>query len=240
MPTIITNNPDILQPDKNITNQNRIREFVMRTLGQIGQLYKSGNNPVAEAKSIEFVNNLLKLFFAEPDKVGPLDRVIRRNSAGLFYFVGSVAKAHYEPYIDKTTMQVKQHTIYKDADAMPLMFIVQVDSKGFYGVNFHVLNPYARVIILNRLILRYPEQFFEGRQLMPISINSFFSLLGQKKRLLQGAFTFYPWKKLKSVRGIRICRVPNNMIIDAIQLTAPLLIGMTYKQLVTEWRRLSI
>lgn len=234
MPTIKKNVNVPLQPNKRIDNQNRSREFIVATLNRIAQTFRGSqdNYKQSQMQAMTAINKLLNRFFTDRRKVGPLDRIIRYP--GLFYLMGYDARTYYQFVRDRTTGRLKRKLPF--FDAMPLIFIIQIDRKGFIALNFHWLKPKFRMLVLQRMVVNYPKAFFYDGRIAPMNWKIFANMLGPLRQVMvKGAVRRYSWDRLRRIKGIKINRIPFNDILDIINFTTPMWVGISEAKVHALW-----
>jgi hypothetical protein len=223
--------PTPLQPNKQITNRNRIREWTIATLNRLAATFRGSQNNynASQQQAIQTLHKILDIFFKDAGQVGPLDRMIRQS--GLFYIMGYDAKTYYELKFNPETRKIQRKLPY--FDAMPLIFVIHVDHKGFLALNFHWLNPKFRMFVLQRMVANYPKPFFYDQRIAPMNWNIFANALGPLRTAMvrSKAIRRYSWNRIRRIKGIKINRIPFNLILDCVNYTSPLLIGLTESRL---------
>ncbi len=105
-------------------------------------------------------------------------------------------------------------------DAYPLVFVFEVDRKGFTAVNFHYILPKYRALILTHFIKTYGARFFANERLIPISWNMIQSSLGSVKRHIRVAVKRYLWTNVRKLRGLQAIRIKNTDMENSMYYTS--------------------
>jgi hypothetical protein len=118
-------------------------------------------------------------------------------------------------------------------DAFPLIFVFDVNkSKGYFSaINFHWINMKYRSIILKKIIAAFPESFLNDEILRPISYDKFKAILGNNiNKYINYAIRNYRYEQIQNFKGIKVLRINNTEMTDAIKYVSPEYIGISYSQ----------
>jgi len=172
----------------------------------------SSNFEASAQKALKFLINTVEAFKERGDKTD-LDFLIKRK--GLFYMFNYEAKGFKE----------KTLPFY---DQFPLIFLLKVDSKGFLGINWHWISPHSRARLLIKLITKHPKTFFNDSRMIPIDYKRWLADIGANNvRFQKVAIRRYRFDALKKLRGLKVLRIPNLDMLDAIRFTTPIFKGIT-------------
>jgi len=168
----------------------------------------------SRGKSIKFFIDLIDK--TKASVLGPLDIVLRRP--GYFYLIYYSSKLYKEkrlPWYDQT----------------PVILVLQVDGKGFLGINFHYILPQYRAELIKKIVHHYPDKFFNDEQILPMSWRTINTIAGGLRKHLKFAVKRYLWSHMLRARGLRAVRIKNPDIIYAISYVSPTWVSITERQI---------
>jgi hypothetical protein len=185
------------------------------------------NYNYSQNAAFNFLKDLVDKLYDTDKPPNTLDNLIRY--AGYFYLIGYESKLYGEFVRDRKSGKEKRKLEYYDA--MPLVFVIQVDKKGFTAVNFHWMHSKARAMILQRIITAFPTKFFNDEIIRPMTWTIFSNMIGPyRKKYLKMAVRRYLWSQMKRVKGWKIVRIPNNEMINAINYTSAMWVGINERK----------
>ncbi len=189
------------------------RQFIFKSLKKI-QKYIDNFEETFEAektKAMLFFTSLVKQTIETIEN--PLDVVIKRP--GNFYLFS------YESYLYNQG-KLPWYDMY------PLIIVLSVYNTGFLGINWHWIEPRKRALILKKVIQGHPEDFFEDRRLSGMNYKRLLTDLGYwNKKFIKVAIRRYRWDGLRIIKGLKVCRIKNIDMIDAISMVSPMYKGIS-------------
>jgi hypothetical protein len=209
--------------------------FVKSTIKYLTTMFQgSGNNNLQSQKAaVEFLNTTVRNLF-QARALKPMDFFIRYP--GYFYLMGYESKLYNEYKTLKNGDKVRKLRYY---DAMPLIFVFEVDKEGFTGINFHWVNPKGRALLLRSILTAYPQKFMDDEIIRPMSWRILKRIIGPyRKKYYKIAIKRYLWSQMRKVKGIKIVRIPNQDMINAINYTSAMMVGITLRQMHQMWRKI--
>jgi hypothetical protein len=185
------------------------RDFVARAIRRISKTVQG----VGEL----FERNQKKAYIWLMDKVDRLkDPLINEDASPFDFMIKYPGTFYMFRYDSKLYNQGK----LKFFDAYPLVFIFEIDNKGFTGINFHYILPKFRALILSHLISTYGMKWFNDRRLVPVNWNMVVSSLGSVKRHIRVAVKRYLWENVLKIRGVQAIRIENTDMENSMYFTS--------------------
>jgi hypothetical protein len=185
------------------------------------------SNPITTDSEIQkakmWIFNTVEKMINNPDKTY-LDYQIK--FAGYFYIFNYDSELFKKEKLDAF-------------DAFPLIFVIEKNTKGFLGLNFHWIHIKYRAIVLLQIMRLMPDKFVNDEMLYPFNWQKFKKTvyISGLKKYLRLAVRFYKWENVLINKSLKFVRIPNNEMPDAIKYTSPRYVGLTPQEIITKVRK---
>jgi len=215
----MTNVNTFTRPYKKVTKKTPLYKYIGMVIKNLAEIAKG--NPGAyeqrRGEALDWLNEVVRNFRKDNEEKTAKDYVIK--------YPGNF-------YLFSYTSELYENKKLKFYDGFPLIMVLENDSKGFLGLNFHLIHPRFRAKILYNLIRYYPEKFFQDEFLRPMNYKILNRIVGMSgKRQIKMAIRRYKWKNLNNIHGLRVLRIRNEKMPLAIIYSTPKLSGISIPEL---------
>jgi hypothetical protein len=198
-----------------------VNKFIKTTLFGIKKLF-TGSDPEGQMKlsiqkAVLWVRKFVEEFSTSDDeKKGLIDRHILKP--GYFYMF---------TYESKLYNEIRKNGNRKLAyyDEYPLILVLKVGREGFLGFNFHYLHPKIRLRVMDKLIRIYGKFYVQDQLLMPMKPELFKTNMGPLWKFAQHGVKKYLWSNVTRMRGMKVRRVKNLDVPQALLFVSPGWVG---------------